>query len=249
MKSLSWWAHTHPRMARCVIVAGHLLLILLALFAGRAMSDMGWSLPRYILVLLIGLYFLFMALYPSKDQRKKAGADWGYIWQKTGDVGILLIGFLMVTWVAAHPNAANSLQTPLYGAITISKEKEKPTAQEILSSLEHRDKKSLTRQEKRILRKEFRHQIKIYAKATLEHDPETRDKTALIILALIAAVGLTLLLGALVCSISCGGAEGLAVVVGILGLVAIVAISIAVIRGIKRGPRKRRLEEAPEKVG
>ncbi|MBL7751472.1 MAG: hypothetical protein JNN29_08805 [Chitinophagaceae bacterium] len=240
MKTLSRWAFTHPRVARCIIVAGHVLLVCLALFVGYSLQEMGITLPAYGLYILIGLFVTLIVLYPSRSQRKKAGEHWGYIWQKSGDVGILLIGFLMVTWVSAAPNASNSFHTPLFGAITLSPVKEKPTAEEILASLQYRDKKSLTRQEKRILRKEFKHQLSVYTKATLQGDPETRNRAGLVILAIIGAVGLTLLLGALVCSISCGGAEGLAVIVGLLGLAAIILLTFAVMRAIRKGARRRR---------
>lgn len=248
MKTLSRWARSHPRLARCIIVSGHVLLVCLALFVGYSLQEMGISLPAYGLFILTGLFIALIAFYPTRTQRKKAGELWGYIWQKTGDVGILLIGFLMVAWVFASPGITNSVHTPLFGAITLSKEKEKPTAEEILASLEYRDKKSLTRQEKRILRKEFKHQLSVYTKASLRGDPETRDRAALVILAILGAVGLTILLGALVCSISCGGAEGLAVIVGLLGLVAIIILTFAVMRAIRKGARKRR-EPVEERVG
>jgi O-antigen/teichoic acid export membrane protein len=73
----------------------------------------------------------------------------------------------------------------------------------------------------------------------LSGNKKDADNAILIILTIIAAIGLTILLSALVCSISCGGADGLAVVVALLGLTAIIWGSIAVIRRINRGPRNK----------
>jgi hypothetical protein len=135
-------------------------------------------------------------------------------------------------------NQLYRVTTPSYASSSIAISKP-PTAEEILASLKYRDKKTLTKQEKKILKQEFKKQLKVFGTATLSGNKKDADNAILIILTIIAAIGLTILLSALVCSISCGGADGLAVVVALLGLTAIIWGSIAVIRRINRGPRNK----------
>lgn len=61
----------------------------------------------------------------------------------------------------------------------------KPGAAEILTSLKENPGKKLTREEKKILKKEFYKQLKIYAKCKLTHDKEGGDKALLILLTII----------------------------------------------------------------
>ncbi len=114
-----------------------------------------------------------------------------------------------------------------------------PTAEEIIASLKYRDKKTLTKQEKKILRKEFKKQLKIFTTATLSGNKKDADNAGLVVLVIIGAIGLTILLSALVCSLSCGGADGLAVAVALLGLTAIIWASVVLIRRINNGPRNK----------
>ena len=114
-----------------------------------------------------------------------------------------------------------------------------PSAEEILASLQYRDKSSLTRQEKRILKEEFKKQIKIYAVAKITGNKDGASKAVLIILTIIAAIGLLTLLAALACSLSCNGSDAAAVIVGVLGAAAIIWGTIVLVNRISRGPKKK----------
>jgi len=129
-------------------------------------------------------------------------------------------------------------------AASVSKGGEKPTAAAILASLAFRNKSTLTRPEKRILKTEFKHQLKVYVKAKLTKDDEAAKKAVLIILSIIGAVGLVFLLAALACSISCNGSTGIAVLVGILGLVAIIYLLTFAINKIQQHHKKGMEEKA-----
>ena len=250
MKSLSRWAAAHPWTARWLIVAGHLLLVVLALFIGRQLDQLGWQAPVWSLYLLTGIFAVVFLTYPSALQRKKAGSRIGYRWHKGADFSLLVVGFLMTIGMATHPKDLPALPGTLYAAVntvpTIEK-KEKPTAEEILASMKDRDRKSLSRQEKRILKKEFRAQVKNYVKAKVHGDREGSNKALKIILACIAALGLLAILAIISCSIACSGAEAAAAAVFILGLIGIIFLFFGVLRSIKQGPRKKRpIQEAPK---
>jgi len=62
-------------------------------------------------------------------------------------------------------------------------------------------------------------------------------------LAVIVALGLAALVGALACELSCNGSEGAALLVGIGGTALIIFLLIITIRAIKRG--KKEPKEAP----
>jgi hypothetical protein len=115
----------------------------------------------------------------------------------------------------------------------------KPTAQEILSSLQSgRNNKSLTRAEKRILKKEFRHQLKVYVAAKIKGDSSGADQALLILLAIIAACGLLYLVAALACSLSCSGSDAAAVLVALVGTVGVIWLLIYVIKQITHAKKK-----------
>ena len=240
MRKISLWAKYNPRTARVYIIIIKILLAAMAWFVSRLFVEMNIALPGSLGFSALLIFLLAALLYPSKD-RKKLSSRHFYIKQKSCDFTLAACTFIMMVSIInnqQYHGTANSLHAS--SSITAS---ETPTAEEILTSLRNRDKKTLTRLEKKILKHEFKKQLQVFTKATLASDKKSSDQAGWIILTIVAALGLTLVLSALVCSISCGGAEGIAVVVGILGLVAIIWGTIVVIKGIKR----RGAKKVPEK--
>jgi O-antigen/teichoic acid export membrane protein len=94
--------------------------------------------------------------------------------------------------------------------------------------------------EKKILKKEFKKQLKLFAKAKILGQKQKADRSIAIILTIIAAVGLLYVVTALACGLACNGAETAAILVGILGFVAIIIGTVFVIRSINRKHRQRR---------
>lgn len=84
------------------------------------------------------------------------------------------------------------------------------------------EKTSFSRKEKRLIRKEFNHQLLRYGKVTVTGNKEAQGNAGVIILACIVAVGLLSLLALLACSLACKGAEAVAVIVAVLGMAAVV---------------------------
>jgi hypothetical protein len=146
----------------------------------------------------------------------------------------------MVTGIAASGDISFGSLSPLFASTpsAINNNKKDPTAEQILASLKYRDKSSLTRLEKRILKAEFKKQLKVWTLAKITGKKEEGDKAGLIILAIIGAIGLFFLVASLSCSLSCNGSDAAAVAVLLLGTAAIVLGLIAVIRSINRKKRK-----------
>jgi hypothetical protein len=137
--------------------------------------------------------------------------DLSYIRQKSCDFLLAASTFCMLLCLA-NKNTGSVYFSPSASAssgINI-KETKKPTAAEILASLAYRDKSTLTRSEKRILKQEFKTQLKNYAIAKLSGNQAEGDRAGLIILAIIVALGLLYLVAALSCGIACNGSGGVA---------------------------------------
>lgn len=235
MKKISLWAKHHSMPAILFIIIIKILLAVIACYIGSALVEMNIRIP--LIVCIIALIILATAayLYPSRHGSRFSKKQF-YTRQKSCDLVIALCSFIMIgTWV--NTNSIFPLSVPVQAASPAISNP--PTAADILASLEYRDKKSLTRQEKRILKQEFKKQLKAFAMAKVSGEKDAAEKTLLIILTLIAALGLLYVVAALACGLSCSGAEGAAIALLLIGTIAIVWGAVAVIRRINRGPRKR----------
>ena len=226
MQKISYWASCNINSARFLIVTIKILIAALAYYTGMALYKMQLILPAaeiyfFTLVLLIAT----VIFYPLEKKKLH------YIKQKICDFILPLCAFLVFTiWV----NNANVVNTSAvaYGSSIVKH----PTAQEILKS--GKIKASLSVKEKRILKKEFFKQLKVYAAATVTGNKAKAGEAWKIILAIIALLGLLYLLAALVCSLSCGGSDAAAVIVGVLGLAGLIWGFIALMKAINRKPKK-----------
>lgn len=247
MRKLSLWGKHNPWKARLIIIFSHIILFLLAWFTGNELSSMGISLPGYLKYLILFISFLTFIIYPSAKNKSAYKIISYYTHQKTCDFLFALSTFGIVVCLTASDENIFTFFPDIRGANSSSVEnkKPKPTAAEILASLEHRDKSTLTRSEKRILKQEFKKQIGIYVKAKITGDKEKSGHAVLIILACIGALGLFLLVSGLACSLGCNGSGTGAIAVFILGTAAIVFGLIALIRAIKRKGKKQPPKENP----
>lgn len=242
MKQLSLWAKNNHWKARLVIIVSHILILLLAWFTGNEISRLSDELPGYLKILFVLVFVIAAFTYPVK----KSKAVYSYAKQKTCDFLLALSTFGMVTGIAASGEISFGSLSPLYASTpsAINNNKKDPTAEQILASLKYRDKSSLTRVEKRILKNEFKKQLKVWTLAKISGNKEEGGKAGLLILAIVGAVGLFFLVASLSCSLSCNGSDAAAIVVLLLGTAAIVLGLLAVIRAINRKKRKKIEPEA-----
>ena len=234
MRKISLWAKHHRVEAIVSIVAIKLVLAVIAFYIGSALLEMNFRIP--VAVCIIALIVLAVAawLYPSRRLTHFSKKQF-YLRQKSCDFIIGACSFVMIGSLVNN-------NLPLPGAVSFASNvitQSTPTAEEILASLQYRDKSSLTRQEKRILKEEFKKQIKIYAVAKITGNKDGASKAVFIILTIIAAIGLLTLLAALACSLSCNGSDVAAVIVGVLGAAAIIWGTIVLVNRISRGPKKK----------
>ncbi|MEO5684050.1 MAG: hypothetical protein ABIQ88_15515 [Chitinophagaceae bacterium] len=241
MIKLSFWAKQHPAKARAVIILLHILLNALAVYTACNLFQLRLSVPSAVMYTTVLFFLSAVLVYPSRQQKnKRFNKRHLYLLRKSCDFVLGACSFIIVCF-AVNSYAYNNINTVAFStaAAVYSKGGEKPGAAAILASLAQRDKSTLTRSEKRILKKEFNRQLKEYVKAKLTRDEEATEKAILIILSIIAAVGLTFLLAGLACNIACNGSEAAAILVSILGLTAIIFLLVLVIKKIKKHKKQQ----------
>ena len=178
-------------------------------------------------LLVTAIYF-----YPAAN--KTIAAKWiNFRRRKACDLLLPLATAIVI--IAAVNNADVLTIYPAADGISFTKEL---TAEEIIGS--GKTAKELTQKEKKILKKEFYHQLKLYGKAIATGDKEALNKAWKIILSIIVLVGLIYLLAALACTISCNGSEALAIVVFAAGLTGLIIGFVAIMKAIHRGPKPKK---------
>lgn len=234
MKQLSAWAKVNPNSTRFIIVVLHILLVNLGIYTGISLYNLGILFPLSPLYGITICFVLLALLYPvGKQWANKLQKKDYYVVRKSFDFLVVTCSFVMVVLVAN--SSFNSSYGETVNASVYEKGVDKtknPTAQEILASLSHRDKSSLSRSEKRILKKEFKRLLPLYVKAKLRKDDDTAGKIALTLVAIIGAVGLLYIIAALACNLSCSGSEGAAILVSLLGLIGVIFLLVIVIQKI-----------------
>jgi cadmium resistance protein CadD (predicted permease) len=241
MRKISYWAKRNPRNARVIIIISHVLILLLAWYTGTKFINVEIFLPGYLLLVFIILYGVAVIVYPRKKERNFFNRRFFYIKQKTCNFFLAFAAYGMIICIA-NGNVRNQIVQPAFGITAASTviDKIKPTAAEILASLKYRDKKTLSREEKRILKKEFRLQLKNYVIAKVTGNKRDGEEAGLILLSIVGALGLLFLVTALACNLSCNGYDGAAAIVGILGVAGIIIGLIVVIKAINRKAKKKK---------
>ena len=218
MYHLSRWANAHLWQARLLIIGIHVVMTVLALRLGLRLFVNGFQFSDAIQLLFVGIFLLGWAVYPISRQQSS------YARRKFSDLLLAFSTFLMLTALGNQIPIFLEIGTPAKEArAAFIVLKEKPEAKAAFSL------------------KEVRKYAKNYFKSRLEKLKKEKaegNQTLLIILTIIGALGLLYLLAGLACSISCNGAEGVAIAVFIAGLAGIVWLTILLIRKITGRRRK-----------
>jgi len=227
MKQISFWAKQHKNSARVLVAIIKIVLALMAYYVGNELYQKQIHIPVILSGVTAILSIATAILYPSK-KLKALSKHAFYVRQKSCDFILSACTFIFIITLANNQDTVNPMLLSQGYASFIKKHP--PKAEDIIASLRYRDKSSLTRVEKRVLKKEFFKQLKVYAIAKVTGNKEKAGDVLPIVLTIIAALGLLVLLMALVCSLSCSGSDLAAAMVGLLGLAAIVWGSVVVIK-------------------
>lgn len=234
MQSISLWAHRHRPYAITLIVVLKIAFVFLALSAGILLRQQQVILPGTASYVCVGMMILLYLYYPHFAKKYRS--------RKRMEMAFLFFSFWGAAFWSNQFNPTLQSSSPVFASVHPIKVK-KPTAQQIIESLKYRHKSSLTRVEKRILKKELKIQAKQYVSAKLSGDKEKARKTWLTLAVIVGALGILYLLAALTCTIACNGADGAAIAVAIIGFAGIIWGTIALIRRIN----KKKKEKQPTK--
>ncbi|MEO6455612.1 MAG: hypothetical protein ABIN97_16140 [Ginsengibacter sp.] len=235
MKKISLWAKQHKSIARFLVVTIKLALAFMAYYLGDLFYKSQVHIPLTWVFIAAIISIGAAILYPSKKFNSLSKHQF-YVRQKSCDFILAAGSFIIITTIVN--NQATIKPSMVLGSIASTIKPARSKARDILASLSYRDKSSLTRVEKRVLKKEFLKQLKIYAIAKVTHDKESANNALPIMLTIIAALGLFVLLASLACSLSCSGSETAAAIVFFLGLAGIIWGTVALIKHINKRQRK-----------
>jgi hypothetical protein len=224
MKKISFWAHENKKTARLTIVISYILLNVIGLFLGDVIHSLNVELTPLFLAIAILLTLIGWMIYPSMSRKKEYS---NFFWrQKSADLILVSATFLFVVYMGNALNSNDNIFRNNTQAAAI-----------LFTNVSHVTNTPKTTVSKKSLRKKIRSEFKRLRKAY--KDSTDTKKTIYIILAVLVAVGLTSLLSAAVCSISCSGSEALAIVVLIVGLGGIIFGLVKLIQRITRGKPKK----------
>jgi fatty acid desaturase len=239
MRKISFWAKHHRLQAIAFLVIIKLLLALIAFYIGLSLLDLDIYIPFFVFAIALFILIIAALIYPSRHLTRLSKNQF-YIRQKSCDFIIAACSFVMIGTLVNNNFPLPGTTISLASNVTAIK----PTAEEILASLQYRDKSTLTKQEKRILKEEFMKQLKVYAVAKVTGNTSDAGKAGLIILTIVAALGLLYLVAALACTLSCNGSDAAAIIVVILGTAIVVWGTVTLIRRILHGPKKKKEESS-----
>lgn len=242
MKRISYWARNNKKNARFIIIVSFILVTGLGIVTGTLLNELGIIISSKAMLIFICAYLIGLAAYPTLAHKmKKRNPAQHYIKQKTCDLVLAASSFCMVVYFSNQPfqlfQNYTSLNASVSNNIPLPKDSSLKAYKSISAfagSLKDANGKSLSWKEKKKLLKE---QVRNIKKAK---DISEGEKTGLIILSVIVALGLLFLVASLSCSLSCAGSEGAAVLVGIGGTALIIFLLIITIRAILGKKNKRK---------
>ena len=213
MKSLSYWAKLNPRKAQLSIVTLYIIINILAVYVGLLFHDLGIRIHGSVFYSAFILFLLSIMLYRKKGR---------YFYRKTLDLLLISCTFMMIGSGSnqMHEPTIHSPVAPLpVNGITSMKQTAEQTRYKSIGVKKSSFKK-IKKQKQKI---------------------NTLIKALLITLVVAGALVSIYLIGILSCNISCSGAEGLAIVVLVLGLIGVLGGAYFLIRrilGYKRRDQK-----------
>lgn len=229
MKKLSYWAAAHPIQSRWLIAGANTILFLLAMLCAGLLYLFDATVPAWILMALVQVFFLAFVFYPEKTARK-GWFKYSYARQKAHDFSLIISTFLVLMFGVLASLNTNDL--------TINKTKAQAQLINYTQGLDlgasaKKNRKTGKWKQLKQVRQNFKQELKQLKKTFKEQEVSQRNwiKVLLILLTVALTLGLGLVVAALSCSASCNGMEGLGIMILIVGWGALIWLSIL---GIKK---------------
>ena len=232
MKRISYWAIMNPWTSQTILVCCHLLLAVLAIYAGVLLFSHDIIIPKTFFYVGEILFFILLISYPIRRARYKFW-KMNYEKQKWMDAGLVLSYLLMAVTITNTDSKLaynEDARTPFVTTIAMKE------------NLQQTDNASnhfvLNKKE---LKKQFKSWV-TSMKDTAASDENFGGKVGLTIL--LMGILMLLVVG-LACGIGCSGSDALALVVLLAGWTLILVLGIQYIRKVK-GKKKSTYEPMPE---
>jgi hypothetical protein len=238
MLRLTRWAQAQPRKARLLLILLHGLLVMVSIRLGLGLDLAGIAVPAFAPVVAAVVVAVGFLVYPYAKPANRA--TWR---RRKAAESTILTGSV----VAIALCSALVVATPIPELAPAKAS----GAAAVFTSLTHPDAtlddKTTAKQQRRD-RRLWRQALRAKAKDYLRKQQRKIDKWGagvLIFVTVVLAAFLELLVLGLACSISCNGAEGLAVVVGLLGTAGVVLLAVLAIGAILRARRRSENPDGP----
>jgi hypothetical protein len=217
-RNISHWATINPWKTRFLITGIHVLTGTAGIILGKKLADSGTHFTELSKNLSIAIFLTSALLYPVRKSPTELFKH-TYLRQKTHDLALFLSGFMLIVNVGNHYSELNPSFASLLGTRNFKQQQEHVSSNNI----------------------QVPNQLVFYKSENQSQDgssvvqkKELGDwaKFFLTILAIAVACGLGYGLAVLSCSIACSGSQGLAALVGIGGLIGIIALLFWALRSI-----------------
>ena len=237
MLRLTHWAQARPNQARLLLVCLHILLVMVAIRMGLALDLAGVAVPAYAPVAAAVITAVGFLVYPYGQPVARVTWLRRKIAEGTILTGSIAAIAMVSALVVATPLAVTTTSPgPASGGQFTSLVHPERTLSEPLAKSQRRDQ--------RLWRRALRAKVKQYLR-TEQRKIDKWGAAVLIFFTVLLAAFLELVVLALACSISCNGAEGLAVVVGVLGTAGVVLLAVVAVGAILRAKNRSENPDNP----
>lgn len=241
MIKISYWARQNPSITRVLIFFTHILLCVLGILMGKNLLAAGIQVSSFLLITTLVLFMSGILFYPTKKQRSGFPVVLNFYYrQKLCDWMLAFSLFLIAGFISNSSGNPFILSGFTKGAAVTTSS---------VSSLPEGDGKGpkiklhYTKAERKAMLKELKKVLKESLRKDKDQQNKNATRIALVILAIIGAVGLGILVAAVSCNILCNGSEAGAAIVLILGAGAIAVLLTLTIKAIARAyPRSPRFK-------
>lgn len=204
----SRWGKNHVSVARFLIVCSHLLLTALALWSGLVFAQHSITISNNVFLGALFFFMMALLLYPSKSKRNFIQQ---YKYQKSCDLVLVATTFLMILQVGNQFSnqdlpSISSFQNTVQASM-LSKPSDGSLTNKVTTPPHKLSWKEKIQLKKNLIRKYFEQ----------EKEYSDGEKVGYTILGILGATLLLFLVVILACNLSCSGAEGLAIMVAIVG--------------------------------
>ena len=234
---LSFWAKSHRPAAIALIVVSKIAIGAIGFVFGLSTALEGAVLPVEFKWLLAAVAAASIFAYPAKRLKKSLGRAVFYRRQKIMDGVLVALGFAILffvgnlapTWVA-QPGVVAATSAKMSVAMSVVEKSVEENQKELVQKPVEKNKKETLRGGK--IKRWIASKVKAMAEraiakfARANEDGGIAGKLFLSLLLIVAATFLLALVASLSCNLSCSGQEGLAILVGVLGVTGIIIGSV-----------------------